>query len=215
MRQLGPRLINLMIGILNYGLGNLRSVQKAFERLGAPAAVVSRPQDLPPLDKLVLPGVGAFTDGMEHLRQLGLAPAIVDFVATGKPYLGICMGLQFLFERSQEDAPNQGLGLLGGEVVRFREQRNQQRIKVPHMGWNTLRWQRDDPLFAGLEQDAAVYFVHSYYAVPEDPVVESARCDYAGPFCASVWKDNLWATQFHPEKSQQVGLHILNNFARL
>ena len=205
----------MQIGIIDYRMGNLRSVQKAFERVGAEGVIVSSPDQFASLDKLVLPGVGAFTDGMVNLRQLGLEPAIREFVAVGKPYLGICMGLEFLFDRSEEDTPNQGLSILSGEALRFHESRGGQHIKVPHMGWNTITWRRDDPLLAGLEQDSAVYFVHSYYALPADASVVSATCDYAGPFCASVWRDNIWATQFHPEKSQRVGLRILENFVRI
>lgn len=205
----------MMLGILDYGMGNLRSVQKAIQRVGSDAMIVSTPAEIKTLDKLILPGVGAFTDGMANIRQMDLDEAIRDFVAVGKPYLGICMGLQFLFDRSQEDAPNQGLSILPGRVVRFCEQRSNQRIKVPHMGWNTITWQQDDPLLVGLPQESFVYFVHSFYALPDDETVISARCDYAGAFCATVWKNNVWGTQFHPEKSQQVGLHILKNFTLL
>jgi len=209
-----------MIGIIDYGMGNLRSVQKAFELLGAEAVVLGEPNRMDRLDRLVLPGVGAFADGMEHLRQRGWISAIKTFIDTGRPFLGICLGMQLLFDGSQEDAPSSdelvpGLAVFQGPVVRFQCDRTEARLKVPHMGWNTLRWDQSDPLLAGLEQDAAVYFVHSYYAKPvgHDQPVQSAACDYGGPFCASVWKDNIWATQFHPEKSQKVGLKMLANFA--
>lgn len=210
-----------MIGIIDYEMGNLRSVQKAFEHVGAEATILSQAGQAQAMDKLVLPGVGAFADGMTHLRRGGWDEAVHGFIDAGKPFLGICLGMQLLFESSQEDAPNedepvQGLSVLPGRVVRFANQSvDGRRLKVPHMGWNTLRWQRDDPLLAGLEQDAAVYFVHSYYAKPTDSQrspVTSATADYGGVFCASLWRERVWATQFHPEKSQEVGLKILANF---
>ncbi len=207
-----------MIGIIDYRMGNLRSVQKAFERVGGDAVILRGPDEATTADKLLLPGVGAFTDGMRYLHELGWVDAIGDFLATGRPFLGICLGMQLLFERSQEDAPNAGLGLLMGEVVRFQEDRGpgRPRLKVPHMGWNALTWQRDDPLLAGLTSGgASVYFVHGYYAQPADASVTLATADYDRPFCAVVRRDNLWATQFHPEKSQRVGLTMLANFARL
>lgn len=203
-----------LIGIIDYGMGNLRSVQKALQNVGAEAEILRSPGEADGVDKLILPGVGAFADGMEQLRQRGWIEPIHAFVASGRPFLGVCLGLQLLFEHSQEgDAA--GIGLLAGDVVRFDEHRGGQRLKVPHMGWNTLNWDRADPLLAGLDQGAAVYFVHAYYAAPADDCVVSARADYGGPFCATVWRDNLWATQFHPEKSQRVGLTMLRNFADL
>ena len=211
-----------MIGIIDYQIGNLRSVQKAFECIGASADILSSPTQLRDTDKLVLPGVGAFGDGMEHLRRNHWPDEIRSFIEAGKPFLGICLGMQLLFEGSQEDAscadqPVPGLSILRGQVERFANQSiNGVRFKVPHMGWNTLRWQRDDPLLRGLHQDDAVYFVHSYHVVPDPAladVVASATTDYGGSFCASVWHGNVWATQFHPEKSQEVGLKVLRNFA--
>ncbi len=209
-----------MIGIIDYGMGNLRSVQKAFEALDAQAEILTSPEQAPQVDRLVLPGVGAYADGMANLTRLGWPAAIRDFAATGKPLLGICLGMQLLVESSQEgaaspDEPVKGLGILPGRVVRFTCDAPPLRLKVPHMGWNTLRWDRPDPLLAGLPQDCAVYFVHSYYVtdVPDD--VASAWCDYGGPFCATLWRDNIWATQFHPEKSQRVGLHMLRNFTQV
>ncbi|MCE9590597.1 MAG: imidazole glycerol phosphate synthase subunit HisH [Planctomycetes bacterium] len=210
-----------MIGIVDYGVGNLRSVQKALEQLDARAAILAGPDQLRGIDRLILPGVGAYGDGMAMLRQRGWVAPVLDFIRTGKPFLGICLGLQLLFDGSEEDAPANGplvpgLAALPGAVVRFREEQATPRLKVPHMGWNTLTWQRDDPLLRGLNQGDAVYFVHSYYARPVESAarpVASAMCDYGGPFCASLWRDNVWATQFHPEKSQRVGLKILANFA--
>jgi glutamine amidotransferase len=211
-----------MIGIIDYGMGNLRSVQKALEHVGADAQLLTAPDQASAIDKLVLPGVGAFADGMEHLRQRHWVDFIKSFIASGRPFLGICLGMQLLFEGSEEDAaPGQlvpGLGILAGKVVRLTEDRGGQRLKVPHMGWNSIRWDPADPLFAGLPADAAVYFVHSYHVEPaidngRSPL--SAEADYGGPFCASVHHNNIWATQFHPEKSQRVGLKILANFAAL
>lgn len=211
-----------MIGIIDYQIGNLRSVQKAFEFLGAPVAILSQPDQLTDVRKLVLPGVGAFADGMEHLRRGGWIDGIQAFVESGQPFLGICLGMQLLFESSEEDAtgPDQlvpGMSLLQGRVVRFDQGgTTSRRLKVPHMGWNTIQWQRDDPLVRGLNQDDAVYFVHSYYVKPAPDGtdgVTSMTADYGGRFCASIWHENIWATQFHPEKSQRVGLKILNNFS--
>lgn len=221
-----------MIGIIDYGVGNLRSVQKALEWAGARVRILRDPGEAGEVDKLILPGVGAFADGMAMLDRRGWSPVIRAWANAGgegstaaagggRPVLGICLGMQLLFEGSQEDAPAPGalvpgLGVLGGKVVRFREdQPGGPRLKVPHMGWNTLRWDRDDPLLRGLDQDAAVYFVHSYHCQPADAAVVSARCDYGNPFCATLWRGNVWATQFHPEKSQHAGLKILRNFAAL
>lgn len=212
-----------MIGIVDYGVGNLRSVQKALEQVGAPAAILASPDHLKNIDRLILPGVGAYGDGMAMLAQRGWVDSVRSFVQSGRPFLGICLGLQLLFEGSEEDAAQgaslvPGLDILPGAVVRFREEQAAPRLKVPHMGWNSLAWKRDDPLFRGLNQGDAVYFVHSFYAKPtESPgePVTSATCDYGGPFCASIWRGNVWATQFHPEKSQRVGLRILSNFATI
>ncbi|MFP4145844.1 MAG: imidazole glycerol phosphate synthase subunit HisH [Phycisphaeraceae bacterium] len=215
-----------MIGIIDYGMGNLRSVQKAFEAVGAEAVLLRWPDErqMEQLDKLVLPGVGAFADGMEHLRERGWIEPIRDFIASGRPFLGICLGMQLLFEGSEEDAPSPGelvpgLGVLPGKVVRFREEAGgAERMKVPHMGWNAIRWRREDPLLAGLEPGASVYFVHSYYVRPEeteDAPLTSTSCNYGGEFCASVWRDNVRAAQFHPEKSQRIGMKILDNFVKL
>jgi glutamine amidotransferase len=213
-----------MIGIIDYGMGNLRSVQKAFEHVGADAVLLNSPDQSPAINKLILPGVGAFADGMEQLRQRGWVRFIEQFVATGQPFLGICLGMQLLFDASEEDAPTPdqlvpGLGILPGKVLRLREDRGGQRLKVPHMGWNTLNWTRPDPLFATLPDQPAVYFVHSYYvqpdAAPTQPSLTIAEADYGGPFCAAVQHNNIWATQFHPEKSQRIGMKILSNFAAL
>ena len=213
------------IAIIDYRMGNLRSVQKAVEHVGGDARIVNTPDDIEAADKLILPGVGAFGDGIRFLNELGLADPARAFAVSGKPMLGVCLGMQLIFDGSEEDAPAPGsdapdglvpgLGILPGRVVRFTNPRGGQRIKVPQMGWNALHWERPDPLLDGLEQGDAVYFVHSYYAEPAEPAVVSAQADYGGDFCASVHKDNLFATQFHPEKSQRIGMRILENFVRL
>ncbi|MEX0746115.1 MAG: imidazole glycerol phosphate synthase subunit HisH [Phycisphaeraceae bacterium] len=209
-----------MIGIIDYGMGNLRSVEKALQRVGAEAGILRTPDAVSAADKLVLPGVGAFADGMAHLNDRGWSEPIRRFIGQGKPLLGICLGMQLLFDASEEDAPSSdqpipGLGVLPGQVVRFQEQQPAGvRLKVPHMGWNTITWQRDDPLLAHVEQGSAVYFVHGYYCQPADDAA-SAMADYGAPFCATAWRDNIWATQFHPEKSQRIGLQLLENFTRL
>jgi glutamine amidotransferase len=206
-----------MIGVIDYHMGNLRSVQKAFEMLGAKVTILRRPDEVTQVDKLVLPGVGAFTDGMDHLDRLGFTPAIGEFLGTGRPMLGICLGMQLLFEQSEEDAPNRGLGVFRGAVVQFRgEAYGAGKLKVPHMGWNQLSWSGGaNPLLTGLEPGASVYFVHSFHAVPADEAVAATTTDYGITFCSSVWRDNIWATQFHPEKSQRVGLAMLANFMNL
>jgi glutamine amidotransferase len=201
------------IVIVDYGMANLRSVQKAFERVGFAADVSSDPQRVADAAKVVLPGVGAFRDAIARLRETGLADTITEHVRDGQPFLGICLGLQLVFTRSHEDGLHAGLDLFPGEVVRFPEVPG---LKVPHMGWNPLRLTRPDcPLFADLPPDPAVYFVHSYYPVPVDRGIVAAEADYPDPFCAVIWKENVFATQFHPEKSQEVGLTMLRNFARL
>ncbi len=171
-----------------------------------------------------MPGVGAFADGMANLQRQGWIEPIRAFAATDRPLLGVCLGMQLFFESSQEDAPSpdkpvQGLALLPGHVLHFPSHtQDGQRLKVPHMGWNTLHWERNDPLLVGLEQGDAVYFVHGYYVQPtetSDQPLTSARCEYGQSFTASVWRDNIWAVQFHPEKSQHVGLKILENFINL
>ncbi|MFA7236419.1 MAG: imidazole glycerol phosphate synthase subunit HisH [Phycisphaeraceae bacterium] len=203
-----------MIGLIDYRMGNLRSVEKALQRFDAPVSIVRTPAELSHCDKLILPGVGAFADAMIHLRQQQLVEPLRDFAASGKPFLGICLGLQLLFDTSTEDGSHEGLGILPGGVVRFDP--IDPTVKVPQMGWNALSFtQRDNPLFAGLADGCFVYFVHSYFAQPADAATTAATADYAGPFCAAVRKANIFATQFHPEKSQRVGLKMLENFARL
>jgi imidazole glycerol-phosphate synthase subunit HisH len=198
--------------IVDYGMANLRSVQKAFEKVGQRAEITSDPNRVAEAKKLVLPGVGAFCDAIAKLRQADLAPPIVQHIRAGKPFLGICLGLQLLFTKSYEDGEFAGLDLLPGEVVRFR---NVPGLKVPHMGWNQLHVRRQAPVLADMPDGSSVYFVHSYYAVPKDSSVIATETDYPTPFTSSIWHDNIFATQFHPEKSQRVGLNMLKNFAEL
>jgi imidazole glycerol-phosphate synthase subunit HisH len=198
--------------IVDYGMANLRSVQKAFEKVGSAAEITSDPAVVAAANKLVLPGVGAFQDAIARLRESGLDRPITEHIRKDKPFLGICLGLQLLFTRSMEDGVHSGLDIFAGDVVRFPEVTG---LKVPHMGWNSLHFRGDCPLFRGLPEGSAVYFVHSYYPVPTDPSLTSAEADYPTPFTAAVWRGNLFATQFHPEKSQAVGLRMLENFAGL
>ena len=201
-----------MITIVDYQMGNLRSVQKAFERVGGQAIISSNPAEIANAQKLVLPGVGAFGDAMAEIRRRDLASPIRDFIASGRPFLGICLGLQLLFERSFEHGEHEGLGIIAGEVVRFALP---QTFKVPHMGWNTVTKTQDIPVLAEIPDGTHFYFVHSYYVRPADPAVVALSCDYGGEFCAMISRDNVLATQFHPEKSQTDGLKLLLSFAAL
>lgn len=204
--------------IVDYEMGNLRSVQKALEKVGAAARITDDPDLVRGADKLVLPGVGAFEDAMVALRKRGLDQAVKDFVATGRPFLGICLGLQLLFDEGFEDGRHQGLGLLRGQCVALKENLTGPdgwRLKVPHMGWNSLEVVRRSPILEGFPDGAQVYFVHSYVVEPADQGVVSTRTEYGLPLVSSVWRDNIMATQFHPEKSQQVGLRMLRNFVNL
>jgi glutamine amidotransferase len=193
-------------------MGNLRSVQKAIEAVGSAAEITRNPKRVRSASKVVLPGVGAFADAMAELTKSGLGEAFCEAVRQGKHCLGVCLGLQLLFGKSLEDGEHAGLALLPGRVVRFAPQPG---LKVPHMGWNTLRVVKPAPLFAGLPPDPSVYFVHSYYAVPDNPEDVAAVADYPDPFPAVVWRDNLMACQFHPEKSQGIGLAMYANFVGL
>ena len=201
-----------MIVIVDYGMGNLRSVQKGFEKVGFRAEITSDPDCVAQAEKLVLPGVGAFRDAIARLRETGLATPIVEHIRAGKPFLGICLGLELLFSKSYEDGEHAGLDIFPGEVVRFPSIPG---LKVPHMGWNQLRVVRPAPVLRGLPADSAVYFVHSYYVVPKDRSIVATETDYPTPFASSIWHENVFATQFHPEKSQRVGLRMLHNFAAL
>jgi glutamine amidotransferase len=201
-----------MIAIVDYGMGNLRSVQKAIEAVGSSAEVTADPDRVRRASKVVLPGVGAFADAMAELRRTGLGEAFRAAVLGGKPCLGVCLGLQLVFDVSFEDGEHTGLGLIPGRIVRFAPRPG---LKVPHMGWNTLRILRPCPILAGTGESPSVYFVHSYFARPDDPGVVAAEADYPDPFPAVVWRENLMACQFHPEKSQQVGLAMYAEFVAL
>jgi glutamine amidotransferase len=207
-----------MITIIDYEMGNLRSVAKAFEKLGYAVRVSSSPADLLATDKIVLPGVGAFRDCINNLHAGGFVEPLLQHVASGKPLLGICVGMQMLFDESEEFGRHPGLGLVPGRVVRFPAgmQEGGERLKVPHMGWNNLHISRPAPIFQATEDGSYVYFVHSYYCLAENQADVAATCRYGDiEFCAAVWRDNLMATQFHPEKSQAVGLKIFDQFGRL
>lgn len=198
-----------MVTIVDYGSGNLRSVQKAFESLGIAAAITDDPQRVADAGRLVLPGVGAFGDAMEQLRARGLVEPLVDHLRADRPFLGICMGLQLLFETGWEGGRQPGLGILAGEVVRFDPTPG---LKIPHMGWNTVEWTRSQGARTS-PSDEWFYFVHSYVARPRDPDVIAGISDYGGGFCSAVARGRLMATQFHPEKSQSAGMRLLASFA--
>lgn len=199
-----------MITIVDYQMGNLRSVQKGFERVGHAATVSNDPEVIRKAERLVLPGVGAFEDAMTELRARDLIEPIREVIAQDRPFLGICLGLQLLFDIGLEGGRHEGLGIIPGEVVRFDLPAE---YKVPHMGWNQVRIRRPSPLLAGLSESPYFYFVHSYYVVPNDPEWIALEADYPDPFCAAVARGRLFATQFHPEKSQRNGLQLLRNFA--
>lgn len=215
-----------MIAIIDYGMGNLRSVEKGFLKAGVDVRVTNSPEIVKKADGVVLPGVGAFKDCMRELTNLELIDAVVDTIKAGKPYLGICLGLQVLFSESEEFGRCKGLDVLRGRVVKFEfrvqspevskgsESPNSklQTLKVPHMGWNEIRIQNNNPLFEGIPDRSYFYFVHSYYVVPEDTSIISTTTDYGIEFTSSVRKDNIFAVQFHPEKSQAVGLRMLKDF---
>ncbi len=202
-----------MIAIVDYGMGNLRSVQKAFEVVGHTATITRDPSQVMEASHVVLPGVGAFGDCMDNLRRYDLDVPIREFVATGKPFLGICLGLQLLFSESEEFGSHQGLDILRGKVKRFPDlSSSKDHLKIPHMGWNTISIQKPSPLLQDIPSASHVYFVHSYYVEPEDSSVSCTMTEYGIPFVSSVWKDNVFASQFHPEKSQNIGLLLFRNF---
>lgn len=196
------------VTLIDYGLGNLRSVEKALQHAGAGVRLASGPGDVEGAAKLVLPGVGAFGAGIAALKERGLREPVVAAAAAGVPLLGICLGMQLLFERSEEMGEHEGLGLLPGRVLRFQGEG----IRVPHMGWNELEPQREHPLLAGVPAGAHAYFVHSYFCQPAEAGDLIASADYGGPFAAMAGRGNVAGLQFHPEKSQRTGLRILRNF---
>ena len=200
-----------MIAIIDYGMGNLRSVQKGFERIGSRAEVTRSAGKIASASGVVLPGVGAFNACMDNLRRFGLVDVIRDAVGRKRPFLGICLGLQLLFTESDEFGPQKGLDLFSGRVVGFAAGNG---LKVPHMGWNRIEKKKESPFLEGISDGAYVYFVHSYYAVPEDLSAVATTTGYGLSFASSIATDHLFACQFHPEKSQEIGLRILANFAR-
>jgi glutamine amidotransferase len=226
-----------MIAIIDYGMGNLRSVEKAFEKVGFDAIVTDSPEIIENADKIVLPGVGAFKDAKDGLRERNLIEPIIAHIKQNKLFLGICLGLHLLFTRSYEDGVHEGLGIIPGEVVRFKADRlninntgeqkekvetfkalsvvNNQKLKIPHMGWNTIREKKEVPILKGLPADPYMYFVHSYFVIPDRDEVVAAETEYGVPFVSMISIDNIFAMQFHPEKSQQYGLMILKNFGEL
>ena len=196
-----------MIAVVDYGMGNLRSVQKGFEKVGLEAIVTSDIKTIESASRIVLPGVGAFTDCMNNLEDRGLVEPVIRGIEKGKPFLGICLGLQLLFEESEEFGNRKGLGVIKGKVKRFPKGD----LKVPHMGWNSIKKVKDTPILADLADDSYLYFVHSYYVLPDEDVTATTT-GYGMEFTSSIVKDNIFACQFHPEKSQADGLKILKAF---
>ncbi len=199
------------IVIIDYGMGNLRNVQKGFEKIGFEARLTRNKKEIGRASAIVLPGVGAFKDCMENLEKRGLLEPMLRSIENGKPYLGICLGLQILFSESEEFGAHKGLGLIRGKVVKFKPDPAH---KVPHMGWNTIEKEKEISLLRGIESGDYFYFVHSYYVMPEEAEWISTSTTYGKSFASSIWKENLFATQFHPEKSQHKGLRILENFVK-
>jgi len=200
-----------MIAIIDYGMGNLRSVQKGFERMGREAVVTRDPRAILDAGKVVLPGVGAFPDCMRNLEEYGLIDAVQKSIASGKPFLGICLGLQLLFTESEEFGLSKGLDIIKGRVIRFKGAEFKD-LKIPHMGWNSALIKRRPPAMADVPDNNYFYFVHSFHVVPEDKGVIATTTSYGIDFISSIWKDNIFAVQFHPEKSQALGLSILKRF---
>ncbi len=201
-----------MIAIIDYDAGNIKSVEKALQYLGEETCVTRDPEEILAAEKVILPGVGAFGDAMQKLHQYGLVEVIKEVVNRRKPLLGICLGLQLLFESSEESLGVEGLGILKGKIVRFPEDAG---VKIPHVGWNSLQYPNSGKLFVNVPENAFVYFVHSYYLKAEDPQIVTASAWYGTPIHASVEKDQVFACQFHPEKSSETGLQILKNFVML
>ena len=201
-----------MIAIIDYDAGNLKSVEKALQFLGQECVITRAFHEIKKADKVILPGVGSFGEAMENLHKYGLVPVIQDMIKKGTPFLGICLGLQLLFESSEETPGVEGLGILKGKILRIPPSPG---LKIPHMGWNSLHLQNNGRLFKDIPEDTHVYFVHSYYLQAEDPQIVKAVTEYSTTIHASVEKDNVFACQFHPEKSSKYGLKILENFAKL
>lgn len=203
-----------MIGVIDYNMGNLRSVYNAFEKIGKKVDIIKDSEALKQYDKIILPGVGAFKDAMDSLESTGMREAVIEFARTGKPLLGICLGMQLLFERSCEFGETKGLGLIEGEVVEFDKKRIVSKLKVPHMGWNELFIQKNSPLFEEMTKKVYLYFVHSFHVVCDDSFI-IGKTTYGYEFPSAVQKDNIFGIQPHPEKSHNNGLKILQNFVEL
>lgn len=202
-----------MVAIIDYGMGNIHSIQKALELYGARTVVTNNPSEIGACTKAVLPGVGAFDDAMRELKKQGLITAINTHIRDKKPFLGICLGMQLLFEGSEEASHSNGLAILKGGVKRFKEKKG---MKVPHMGWNQLKINAvESPLLKNIADRSFVYFCHSYYPVPKDKEIIAASCDYGVEFPCVICQDNIYGVQFHPEKSQETGLEIIKNFVEL
>lgn len=198
-----------MIAILDYGMGNLKSVEKALQKVGARTLVTSEPEKILVAEGLVLPGVGAFKDCMRNLKEYGLIDPLRKFIQSGRPFLGICLGLQLLFSESTEFGLYKGLDIIRGKVVRFPQDST---VKVPHMGWNTVKIEKEVPFLQDIEDESYFYFVHSYYVIPEDKSIIATTTNYGVKFVSSICHNNIFACQFHPEKSQRLGLGILRRF---
>lgn len=201
-----------MLIVVDYGMGNLRSVQKGFEKVGVSARISRDADEIRNVDRLVLPGVGAFPECMKNLSSLDLVEPILEFIQSGKPFLGICLGLQLLFNESEEFGIHEGFKVIPGTVRAF--DRNMG-LKIPHMGWNQVFFRKEVPIFRGIPDGSYLYFVHSYYVVPQNDSHIVAESEYGITFTCAVAADNVFAVQFHPEKSQEIGLRILTNFAQL
>ena len=200
-----------MIKIIDYGMGNLKSVDKAFKKLGYQVEVVTDSRNLEDATGVVLPGVGAFKDAMNNLKEAGFINPLTKLIKEGRPFLGICLGLQLLFSSSQEFGTTEGLDIISGQVKKFPADLG---YKIPHIGWNNIKQKKDIELYTNIEDESYQYFVHSYYVVPDDKEVIATTTDYGIEFVSSIAKDNIYAVQFHPEKSSEVGLQILDNFAK-
>ncbi|MCD6231027.1 imidazole glycerol phosphate synthase subunit HisH [Candidatus Aerophobetes bacterium] len=200
-----------MIAIIDYGMGNLRSVENAFKSIGYPVTITRDPGKILDSSGIILPGVGAFRDCLKNLKTYGLFKPLYKFIESKKPFLGICLGLQVFFEESEEFGRYKGLGILKGRVVSL----PQNRVKIPHMGWNTIKIRKKCPIFEGIKDFSYFYFVHSYYVIPEEEEIIATTTDYGVEFTSSIWKDNIFACQFHPEKSQKLGLKVLKKFGEI
>jgi len=200
------------IGIVDYRMGNIHSVKKAVEFCGGSTKVITHPKDLKNMDKIILPGVGGFGEAIDNLKRLKLYDCLLDYLFSGKIFLGICLGMQILFERSQEAKGKKGLAILKGEILRFKSKGN---LKVPHMGWNNIVIKKNSPLLKGISPNSYVYFCHSYYPEVLEKEIICATTDYVVEFACAIQKENIYGLQFHPEKSQEVGLKIIKNFIRL